>query len=379
MLLAFGPIFASRPTQTWLLSTPVKRRMLLSYKFSAALLLAAFSGTAVAIFFLSIVPSTGHSQLFPLAAGMAIGVTQASTAILIQRRSTWTRTAQRILNVIISGIALVAAIALFIQPDFSPFQNDITGTVLTLVFVISLTVAVAAAAFAFGTLGRLTRASLSSGIDIATATSVSVSFLDPSILSSILVERRARAIGRVRSVRIRGGRIVALLMVDWTRIRRMRLGIVIWCTLVPVPYTIGAIGLSGLLPAAHLLTAFLATARLAMGLRFVCHSNAIRRALGGTDRELRLTHLIIPTIGAITWCSLTMLLTPGITALTALLSAVGSAIVIYRVATRPSLDYAAPAYNFGLAGPTPVGLIIQLSRGPAMLIFLSWLQIMLAN
>lgn len=51
----------------------------------------------------------------------------------------------------------------------------------------------------------------------------------------------------------------------------------------------------------------------------------------------------------------------------------------YRIATRPPLDYSSPAYDVGLFGPVPPGLILQLIRGPALLLALAWLQIWIGD
>lgn len=61
------------------------------------------------------------------------------------------------------------------------------------------------------------------------------------------------------------------------------------------------------------------------------------------------------------------------------ISFVGAVMTSYRIATRPPLDYSSPAYDVGLFGPVPPGLILQLIRGPALLLALAWLQIWIGD
>ncbi|USX55341.1 DUF6297 family protein [Lentzea sp. HUAS12] len=100
----------------------------------------------------------------------------------------------------------------------------------------------------------------------------------------------------------------------------------------------------------------------------------MRRALGLPDRTLRRAHLVVPAAGAVLWCALTTAFTPHVSVLNGLVSAVGAVAVVYRIATRPPVDHGAAIVDFGLFGPTPLGLIVQLSRGPASLTVLALVQ-----
>lgn len=130
-------------------------------------------------------------------------------------------------------------------------------------------------------------------------------------------------------------------------------------------------------PAVHLIAAFVATDRLAAGLKAVCRSAAIRRMLGVPDGVLRLAHLVVPAVGAVVWCAVTTPFTPHVWWLNGVVSAVGAVAVVYRVATRPPLDYGVAAIDFGVLGPVPIGLVVQLSRGPALLYGLCVLRVIL--
>ncbi|NKE61171.1 hypothetical protein FXN61_32125 [Lentzea sp. PSKA42] len=130
-------------------------------------------------------------------------------------------------------------------------------------------------------------------------------------------------------------------------------------------------------PRVHLICAFVATDRLAAGLRTVCRSSAIRRALGVPDGLLRLAHVVVPGSAAVVWCLATTPFTPHVSWLNGVVSAVGAVAVVYRIATRPPLDYGVAAIDFGVLGPVPIGLVMQLSRGPLLLYLLCVLQVML--
>jgi hypothetical protein len=169
-----------------------------------------------------------------------------------------------------------------------------------------------------------------------------------------------------------------LVWTDLLRIRRAPNAVLVWAGLLPLPALVALGGEVEWVPAVHLIAAFLATDRLAAGLKAVCRSAAIRRAMGVPDRMLRLAHLVIPVTGAVVWCAVTAPFTPHVEWLNAVVSAVGAVAVVYRIATRPPLDYGVAAIDFGVLGPVPLGLVMQLSRGPLLLYLLCVLQVMLS-
>ena len=167
---------------------------------------------------------------------------------------------------------------------------------------------------------------------------------------------------------------MVLLQADLARISRTRGGLAVLGLCFFVPYLAVEVGVVDLLGAVHLLSAFIATDRLAGGLRLVSRSAPLRRAIGGTDHFLRWIHLGWPAVGATLFVVLTSL-SVGISLLTALISLLGALVVVYRTATRPPLDYASSAYDIGVLGPLPVGLVLQLLRGPAILMVLAAVQV----
>ena len=81
------------------------------------------------------------------------------------------------------------------------------------------------------------------------ATQASLLSLDVTFFWSIMLERRARAIARVRPAAISGNRFVALVKTDLARVSRMPTGLFVWAALMAVPYGAQLVGLTALLPA----------------------------------------------------------------------------------------------------------------------------------
>ncbi|WP_090004902.1 DUF6297 family protein [Lentzea albidocapillata] len=238
-------------------------------------------------------------------------------------------------------------------------------------------VAIGLAVVAAASLRFLRRSGLAAGGALAGVARVSVSWFDLALLGAVLAERRARALGRVKSVRLRGSRLVVLAWTDALRLRRTPNAALVWAALLPAPALVSVGWQGAVVPVVHLVAAFLATDRLAAGLKFVCRSPAMRRALGLPDRQLMLAHLVFPAAGAVLWCAVTAAFTPHVSAVNALISAVGAVAVVYRIASRPPVDYGAAIIDFGVLGPTPLGLVVQFSRGPALLAVLGLLQLAL--
>ncbi|TDD28778.1 hypothetical protein E1287_32235 [Actinomadura sp. KC06] len=378
-LLAFGPLYVGAPARTWLLSTPVDRGRLLVGHFALAVTLGTVASAVIGMALLLVAGLT--VPLAPwLALWAAIGAAETCGCVLAQAGLRSPRGLQRVLGAAAYALAAVAVTVPVVRPgDLLTGLERIGTAPYTAGAAVLLAAAVITARAARRSLDAVTRGAVSSGVELATATRVSVLSLDFTFFWSIVLERRARAIARVRSAPIRGSRSAALVRADLARVLRMRTGLFIWAALISVPYAAHVVGLTDFLPALHLVTAFLAVDRLAGGLRIISRAPSIRRALGGSDRSLTLAHLVVPAAGAVVWSSLTAALTPGISALTAAISAVGAGLVTYRMATRPPMDYGGSLVDFGVFGPTPVGLILQLARGPALLAVLALVQIALAT
>jgi len=376
VLLAFGPMVVRSADQTWLFSTPVDRGQLLRPLLLVAVLASGVTGAAIAVVLGVLGGLPLSTRVLVVIGGTCVGMCQGSLAVVVQRYRSLSAVAGPVLNAAFGMLLLGGVVAAIGTPRTAPLSVMasappwLTGAVGTAAFA-----AVVAGAGAWRVLAHLTRRVLAAGVDLSVATASSLAFLDPSVLGAVLLVRRTQTIGVVRSAAIRGSRTAALVKADCTRVLRLRTGPLVWVALLPVPYIAGLLGAGALLPAVHLVAAFIATDRLAGGLRLIYRSAAIRRAVGGSDRQLRLVHLIVPFAGAVVWVGLTTLYMPEFSGLAAAISCVGAVAVTYRLATRPPLDYTSPSFDVGLFGPIPPGLILQLIRGPALLIVLIGVQI----
>ncbi|MFD4637503.1 DUF6297 family protein [Lentzea sp. NPDC058436] len=407
--LAFGPVFAGADRMFWVFSSPVPRGALLRPRFFGLLLVGAGVGAAWPAVVFGLVGAV-VSPLVAVVCGAAAGVAVVASAVVAQRGRVrpqgW-----------LSGLVGVAVVALLVplglraEPGAGPgvvgWSSGEVGWSGGPVGVAAWVVAIGLAVAASASVRRLRRSDLAAGGALAGVAKVSVSWFDLALLGAILAERRARALGRVKSTRLgpplgrvksaqlgpplgrvksarlrsRGptpfSRVAALAWTDVLRLRRTPNAALVWTALLPAPALVALGGELSFAPAAHVVAAFLATDRLAAGLKFVCRSPAMRRMLGLPDRTLRLAHLVFPAAGAVLWCAVTTAFTPHVSVLNGLVSAVGAVAVVYRIATRPPVDHGAAIVDFGLFGPTPLGLIVQLSRGPALLAVLAVVQMSL--
>lgn len=387
--LAFGPVFVGADRMFWILSSPVPRGALLRPR-----LFGLFgAGAAVGAVWPAVVFGTVGAVVPPLvsgAFGAACGLVVVAGAVAVQRARVrpqgW-----------LSGLAGLAVVALLAPAGWFGVPVPWTGSepgaagepasfgsgVVWTAWVVAIGLALVAVA----SVRHLRRSDLASGATLAGVARVSVSWFDLALLGAVLAERRARTLGRVKSARLGGSaprgaggprsHVAALAWTDALRLRRSPNAVLVWAALLPVPALVALGGEPDVAPAVHLVAAFLATDRLAAGLKFVCRSPAMRRALGLPDRELRLAHLVFPAAGAVLWCAITTTFTPHVSVVNGIVSTVGALAVVYRIATRPPLDYGAAIVSFGMYGPTPAGLIVQLSRGPALLTALAVLQMLL--
>ncbi|WP_086669409.1 DUF6297 family protein [Lentzea kentuckyensis] len=360
VLLAFGPVFAGRDRMFWVLSSPVDRTALLMPRFLGLLGFGAAVGAVWPAVVFGVVGSTAQPGPLVFAGAAMAGLGVVAGAVVLQRGRVrpqgW-----------LSVLAGVAVIALLPQPS----------ELLVFDAVWLVPVSVVLALIAGLSLRRLNRADLAAGASLAAVVRVSVAWLDLALLGAILAERRARLLGRVRSARLRGSRLTVLVWTDVLRARRAPNALLVWAGLLPLPALVALGGEVDWVPAVHLLAAFVATDRLAAGLKVVCRSAAIRRMLGVPDGFLRLAHLVVPVVGAVVWCVATVPFTPHVSWLNGAVSAAGAVAVVYRIATRPPLDYGVAAIDFGVLGPVPIGLVLQLGRGPVLLYLLCVLQVML--
>ncbi|WP_394620491.1 DUF6297 family protein [Lentzea sp. JNUCC 0626] len=388
--LAFGPVFVGADRMFWVVSAPVSRGGLLRPRLG----LLVVGGAALGAVWPAVVFGVVGAVVPPVVAvavGAAVGVAVVAGAVVLQRVGVapqgW-----------LSGLVGLAVVALLVPAGrlevlgsggmpggLGGVPGGLGGvggwaggfeSAGPVGVVWGVALALALAVMAVVSAGRLRRSELAAGAALAGVARVSVSWFDLALLGAVLAERRARALGRVKSARLAGprSRVVALAWTDVLRVRRAPNAVLVWAALLPAPALVALGGEENAVAGVQVVAAFFATDRLAAGLKAVCRSRALRRALGVPDRQLRLAHLVVPAVGAVVWCAASTAFTPHVSVVNGVISAVGAVAVAYRIATRPPVDYGAAIVDFGLFGPTPLGLIVQLSRGPALLAVLAVVQ-----
>jgi hypothetical protein len=221
---------------------------------------------------------------------------------------------------------------------------------------------------ALRTLPGIDLAALSAGAQLAAATVTATVGMDPSILSGILEVRHWRRVGRVSSRPFRYGRLGrtwVLLQAELRRQLRRPAALGTWAALAVAQHAV-ALLVPSLAGVAHLILMYFATNRLTAGLRTLSRSPGLRRSLGGDDLRVRLTHLVVPTLGTALWWLATWSASGTPHAPVDLILIAGVAAASYRSATRPSLSYGGVVMEtpFGLF---PVEVMMRMARGPDLL------------
>jgi hypothetical protein len=371
-LRAVGPLVTSPAAQAWALSTPIPRRDWLLPGFGWLVVGGACGATLLALAGagLSTDPDFGWAAV----AGAAFGVAGTGFGVVAQGappRRRWPRLPG---SVLLAGAAI--GVAVVVAAHFGGVQIMLPpASVTRAVAVVGLPLALVGALVAYRRLSLLDRAALTGGAQLATAAMTAAIWLDPSMLSGVVDARRWRRIGRVHGRRFRpGGRRWLLVQAELRRLVRRPGALVAWGGLVLAQYAV-AVAVPSIAGVTHLIGAYLAADRLAGGLRTVCRSPGLRRALGGSESQLRLAHLVVPALGTVLWWLATRPAGGGPLHMSGLESVlvVGVIAAVYRAATRPPMAYGGTAFEtpFGLI---PVDLIRQITRGPDILAVLIIVQ-----
>lgn len=374
-LRAVGPLLAMPAEQTWGIATPVDRRGWLLPRFGV-LVLGGGAAATVAALAVAILATDGRGLTWAALAGGSYGVAGAASLVAAQSpggRRRWAGVPGRAL--IGLGALLAAGVVaahrtgyILPRPPAAVMPLSLTGVAL----------AVGALAGALRALPRLDLATLNAGSQLAAAAMTATVWLDPSLLTVVLEVRRWRRIGRVRSRRLRGGRyarVGVLLQAEVVRTLRRPGALGVWAALALTHYAVAVVA-----PAAagvvRLLLAYVAAGRLMGGLRTIARSAGLRRALGRSERQLRLTHVVLPTLGTALWWAVTAPAGAEPLGRPDLLLVAGVVAAAYRAATRPPMSYSGAAVETPI-GLFPMELVFQLARGPDVLGLVIVLRIIL--
>jgi Family of unknown function (DUF6297) len=366
---SLGPLYVTPPARSWVAGAPVDRRAWLAPSFAWLLVAAAglgglLAGLAVLVSHAEVAGTTVLLVTASVAGAVALAAATVVAQVPRSRGPAFASTPVAGPVTTAAGVVLAAAVLLLHRREVSLPMLEVPA-----IWVAASTVACAVAAVgaAVSRLGRHEMAVLTGGAQLADAVTLAVVLLQPSMLSDIVEIRRWRRKGWVRSRRFARpyGRVWTLLQADLRRQARRPSGPLAWLGLLLVPYAALVVAPGAAAPV-RVVAGYLATERLCAGLRAVCRSPSLRRALGGTDRLLLATHLVVPASALGVWWVLTL---PARGALAGspigwseLFLALGVLFAAYRAASRRPTRYDGPAIDtpFGLVQPD---LVRQLVRG----------------
>lgn len=368
-LRALGPMLASPAEQYWAVSSPMSRRGWLVGRFVGVLAGGAVLG-AMAAFTVVLLGIRGSGSGSASLAGALYGTAVAALSVAAQRARVRRRWPDAVGAILLGagGITALGVIAAHYTGRAVAAPAEGVGPVLLAAGVPLAGVSVWRATRA---LSRLDRARLGAGAQLAAAVVTSAVWMDVTVLGGVLEVRRWRRVGRVRSrhpmFRIPGvpDRVWVLVQAEALRTLRRSGALGFWAALALTQYGV-AVAAPSLAGVARLILAYLAVGRLMPGLRAVARSVGLRRSLGGSEAELRVAHVVVPALAGVLWWGVTI--PAGTVTLDAagLLLVAGVVAAAYRSATRGPIDYSEAIVETGV-GQLPVGLILQLARGPDLL------------
>jgi hypothetical protein len=376
MLLAVGPVSASRATGFWLLATPVSRSSLLRPAYRLVIGAVAVTGVVVgAVIWALLGASLGDVFLAAVLIGALLVCAAVATvwAQQTERRAWWTL---RVADVLLAA-AVVPAIILAFRPTsgpvadetlsmvtFDPNPSGAGGPVLLLALV-AVVVCVALVLVLARTLDRLGRISVIAGGELLAGLAGAASSLDISMLGDVIAGRHWRLKGRVRSHRGRGANGAAIVQREFRRILRWPRRLAVAFGLLVVPYAVHGAGFHVLVPVAAAIAGFIAVRPLLDGLRTACRSIGLVRALGWDLRDLRLVMAVVPAGVTVVWAACAY---PAIGSATATFAvAVGIICGATRQASARPPSYAGPLVTSPM-GAIPPGLFSQPARGFDLLV-----------
>ncbi len=374
---ALGPLLASPAEQSWAVSTPLDRRGWLLPRLTF-LLLAVGGAFAVAAAAASLAMHAGGLGWTTLGAG-AMGVALAGGSVVGQGTKKEEGRAQWASSILTgAGVLAVAAVVMAHRQGWAlPSRTLPSSFTLSMVGV---PLAGLAAAGSVRALPGIDLAALSAGAQLAAATVTATLGMDPSALFGMLEIRHWQRVGRVSSRPFRFGRLGRTWVLLEAEVRRqLRRPAVLgtWLGLAVAQYAV-AILVPSMAGVAKLILAYVVANRFAAGLRFLSRSPGLRRSLGGDEIGMRITHMVIPTLGAALWWLATGPIIGTAFARVDLILVLGVAGASYRAATKPPLNYGGVVMEtpFGLF---PLELVTQMARGPDLLGFLIVLQWIVAR
>ncbi|TCK21287.1 DUF6297 family protein [Pseudonocardia endophytica] len=373
-LVGLGPIVAGPATASWLLPSPLRRRDLLGARSAAVVAGTAVLAAGVAAL---VAASVSGQEPLPVAGvGAAVGALIATTAVLVQTAgAAVSRWAAGIARAGL-GLSLLAVLVLVLVTRAGGTPPPVDGAVPVVAIVAPAPAAVIVGVVAFRRLDRVGTPSLTRGAPLVAALWSSSVALDAGVATSVVEERRLRRRPVVRSRRNRRpGRRRALIRSSAVAALRHRSAWAWSAGLVVVPYAAALMAPAFVVPVVQLACATVVCSRFATALRAVAGSAALRRIVGGGDRELLVLQGVVPLLAVTVW-TVPVCASAGTTA-SLLLLPLSALAVVARHATRPPRAATMTLYETPMGISIPVELVQDLSRGPTLFAVLAGIQMLL--
>jgi hypothetical protein len=388
MLLAVGPVSASRATGFWLLGTPVNRAALLRPAYRLVMAAVALTGMVIGAVVWALLGASWSDVVQAAVLIAALLVCAAAATVWAQQTIRRTRWASRVADVLLLA-AVVPALLLALQPREDQFtnvivtapvyryendhptlhlgqiQDDGSSALPLLVCAVAVVVCALLVFLASRTLDRLGRTSVIAGGELLAGLAGAASSLDISMLGDVIAGRHWRLKGRVHSRRGRGAQGAAIVHREFLRILRWPRRVAVAFALLVVPYAIHGAGFHVLVPIGAAIAGFIAVRPMLDGLRTACRSTGLVRALGWDLRELRVVMAVVPGLFTILWAACAYPAIGSASASFAVAAGILSGTVRQASARPPS--YAGPLVTSPM-GAIPPGLFSQPARGFDLLI-----------
>ncbi|GAA1583082.1 hypothetical protein GCM10009804_44460 [Kribbella hippodromi] len=392
MLLAIGPVSATRASGFWLLATPVSRSALLRPAYRLVVATVSVAGFVVGALIWALLGAPLLEVLGVAVLISALLVCTAMVTVWAQQTTPRSRWTLRVADLLLIAAVIPAVILAFHKRSSSTAGSSFVGVqtytdlvdeyghvtlglravphssvsssgqshVLLLLGAVAVVVAVVLAFVTSRTLAGLSRTSVIAGGELLAGLAGAASSLDISMLGDVISGRHWRLKGRVRSRRGRGARGAAIVQREFLRVLRWPRRLVIGAALLVVPYAVAGAGFHVLVPIAAGFAGFVAVRPLLDGLRTACRSTGLVRALGMDLRELRVVMAVVPGLTAILW---SVLAAPAIGDGAATFAVAAGIIAgsVRQASGRPP-SYGGPLVTSPM-GAIPPGLFSQPARG----------------
>ena len=361
VLRAAGPVSASRAMQFWVLSGPLSLRRLLRPRCVALMAAAVVAFAVIAV------------PLAHLAAtSVAISVVAASLgALVVSAGAIWAQTSDGAEHAVRAAAHSLAATATLAFGSLATGvgragANAVLALPMTAgvaVLVIGLVIAGYFVVRAVRGLDRLTPAQLSRGEGLWTSARLSATAMDVALLGEFFADQRARTAGPARSGPLGRGFLRAALRLEWARLRRHPALLVRAAVFAIVWWGCRAVLAGPWVVARAVVGGYLVALPLAATIRELTRRPGLRAQFVPSRRRILVGASLAACATGVTAWFLAIGLGSGVLPLTMWAVVVPVlTIAAGRAASRPDLDYTAPALSTPF-GDIPVDLMRQVLRG----------------